>query len=115
MAGEQPALDAAFVPPQTPMEQEVARLWTEILDLDRLGIHDNFFDIGGHSLRATQVITRLSQLFQVDLPLRLIFEAPTVASLAVAIMHLLAEQDDATEVLQIIAELNDLSENALEV
>jgi hypothetical protein len=75
----------AYVAPRTPVEEAVAAVWAEVLGLPRVGAHDNFFDLGGHSLLATQVISRLRQSFPVDLPLRHLFEQPTVATLALAI------------------------------
>jgi amino acid adenylation domain-containing protein len=69
------------VPPRTPAEELVADVWEGILGM-RPGVHDNFFDLGGHSLRATQVVSRIREAFGADLPLRTIFEAPTVAELA---------------------------------
>jgi acyl carrier protein len=57
----------------------IAEIWAEVLKLDKLGIDDNFFDLGGHSLKATQVISRVRQTFRMDLPLRVLFEAPTLA------------------------------------
>jgi acyl carrier protein len=77
--------DSTYVAPRTPVEEAVAAVWAEVLGLPRVGAHDNFFDLGGHSLLATQVISRLRQSFPVDLPLRRLFEQPTVATLARAI------------------------------
>jgi amino acid adenylation domain-containing protein len=72
-------------PPQTPIERRVAQVWSEVLGIREIGVDDNFFDLGGHSLRATQVISRIRQTFELDLPLRTLFECPTIASFATAI------------------------------
>jgi amino acid adenylation domain-containing protein len=71
--------------PRNPVETEMARIWAAVLKLPKVGIHANFFALGGHSLLATQVISRVRETFQVDLPLRRIFEMPTVAHLAAAV------------------------------
>ena len=70
------------MPPRTPLEEVVADLWAEALDLDEVGIHDDFFARGGHSLLAARLVARLHQVFRVDLPLRVLFRRPTVAGIA---------------------------------
>jgi acyl carrier protein len=72
-----------FVAPQTETEKVLAEIWAEVLSVEKLGIHDNFFDLGGHSLMATQVVSRIRDIFKVDLPLSKLFEIPTVAQLSV--------------------------------
>jgi amino acid adenylation domain-containing protein len=82
-----PELGAAFVAPSTQHEEQVAHIWADLLQLEQIGVNDNFFDLGGHSLLATQLIARLHSTFTVDIPLRTVFEKPTVAELAVFIQE----------------------------
>ena len=77
-----PELEEIFVAPHTPLEGEIAKTWSQVLGLEEVGIHDNFFELGGHSLLATQIISRLCEAFRIELPLRSLFESPTVAELA---------------------------------
>jgi amino acid adenylation domain-containing protein len=77
-----PELENPFVSPSTPIEKTIASIWVEVFKLERIGIHDNFFDLGGHSLMATQVISRLREAFETELPLRLLFEHPTIHGVA---------------------------------
>ncbi|MGE0127962.1 MAG: amino acid adenylation domain-containing protein [Blastocatellales bacterium] len=71
-----------LIAPRGPIEESLAPMWADVLGLDQVGVDDNFFDLGGHSLRATQIISRVREAFQVELPLRAFFESPTVAELA---------------------------------
>lgn len=80
--GARPDVDDGFVEPRTEIEELVTQVWREILKLDKIGVFDNFFELGGHSLLATRVVARLRSNFNIDLPLRKLFELPTVAALA---------------------------------
>ncbi|HEY0172458.1 MAG TPA: amino acid adenylation domain-containing protein, partial [Pyrinomonadaceae bacterium] len=75
-----------FVAPRTPEEELLAGIWSEVLGGVRVGAHDNFFDLGGHSLLATQVATRAQEVFKVEVPLRHLFESPTLAAFARVVM-----------------------------
>ena len=72
----------SYIAPQTVLEAEIAEIWAQVLNLDQVSIEDDFFELGGYSLLAMQVITRLRQAIQIELSLRTLFEAPTVAELA---------------------------------
>lgn len=77
--------ESDFIAPSTPIEEMLAGIWAEVLGIDKVGIHNNFFELGGHSLVATRVISQVRQVFQQELPLRCLFEQPTIAGLALDI------------------------------
>jgi amino acid adenylation domain-containing protein/non-ribosomal peptide synthase protein (TIGR01720 family) len=84
-----------FTPPSTPAEEMLADIWKEVLGLERVGRGDNFFEMGGHSLYATQVISRVCRAFSLDIPLRTIFESPALEDLAGAIEGMLKASEGA--------------------
>lgn len=92
--GLSPGLGQTCDPPLSHAEETLAMIWAEVLEHDRVGRHDNFFELGGHSLLATRVIARVRAALGIQLPVRIIFEAPTVAEMAEAITKIRrAEQD----------------------
>jgi acyl carrier protein len=84
---EQAASQKTYVAPRTPTEQTITEVWAEVLrrDKNKISAEDNFFDLGGHSLLATQVVSRLRQRFLVEIPMRAIFDQPSVSGLAEAV------------------------------
>ena len=85
-------MTADEVSPRTELERRVAGIWKEVLGVQSLGINDNFMELGGDSLRATQVVSRLRDAFSVELLFRHVFEHPTVAKLAQAVEEMLIEK-----------------------
>ena len=100
-----PELRKVFVPPRTASEKKIAAIWASVLKLDEVGIHDDFFELGGHSLLATQVVARVRKAFQFDIPLRSIFESPTIALLAERIDR--ATEAEMSELLTALEALSD--------
>ena len=88
--------DDIYAPPETDLHRSILATWTTVIGLERIGIDSNFFNIGGHSLLATQVVSRLSSAMGVEIPLRLVFEKPTVREFAAAVAELQAEPRTAT-------------------
>jgi acyl transferase domain-containing protein/acyl carrier protein len=89
-----PSLPTAYVAPGNELEERLSELWRALLGIDQIGIHDNFFQLGGHSLLGLQVMSRLHEAFHVELPLRALFEAPTVSELAALVTA--AREEGAT-------------------
>jgi amino acid adenylation domain-containing protein len=94
-----------FVAPRNPIEESLSKVWAEVLNLEQVSVDDNFFSLGGHSLLVTQVISRIRKMFQVELPLRCLFESPTIAELAERIQ--LAEDEAAAHLLVELEGLSD--------
>jgi amino acid adenylation domain-containing protein len=105
-----PAPGLEYVAPNTDTEKIVAGIWAEVLDLDRVGLHDPFFQLGGHSLLGTQVISRVRDIYPFEVPLLALFKAPTVAELAHEIEELgAADGKDVPRISKLFLETKDLS------
>jgi acyl carrier protein len=105
-----PNLDNPYSPPRNLVENELAKIWAQFLSLDRIGIHDNFYELGGNSLTATRIVSEVIRTFQREIPLDALLGAPTVAHMAATILSH-QEQDPArTDMAQIVEELEALRE-----
>jgi amino acid adenylation domain-containing protein len=89
-----PPRDDPLIAPRTEIEEALMEIWTQVLKRDQISMHDNFFDLGGHSLLATQVMARVHNTLQLEVPLRTLFEAPTIAELGVAIEEIMLQEID---------------------
>ncbi len=98
-----------IVEPRTPVESELVAIWRELLKVERISIYDNFFELGGHSLLLTQLASRLRTTFQVELPLRILFDVANVVEMTEAIAGHQAQQVDQTEMAAMLDELKGLS------
>jgi acyl carrier protein len=104
------ALDTPFVAPTTAVEQTLAGIWAEVLDLDRVGIHDRFLDLGGDSLLASRVLARIPAAFGVEPPMRELLAASTVAEMAMVLLTHAAAKVDPETLGRIVAEAKTLSD-----
>jgi acyl carrier protein len=85
---QRPNLNTVYVAHRNEVEQTVAQIWQTLLGVEQIGIYDNFFELGGHSLLGTQVISHLRKAFQIDLPLRSLFDEPTIAGISECIENI---------------------------
>ena len=106
--------ESTFVAPRTPLEEILSGICAEVLNLERVGIYSNFFEIGGHSLLATQAVSHIRETLQVDIPLRMLFEAPSVAQLSKKILENANERDRIETVSQMLIDLAQLSDDEVE-
>jgi len=102
-----------YAAPQGELEAALADIWQVLLGVARVGRDDHFFEIGGHSLFAVQLVARIRQVFKVDLPLREVFAQPTLAALAVQVMALQTAQYAAADVERLAREIDRLSEDEI--
>ena len=105
-----PPLKTRYVEPRGDTERRIAAMWGDLLGLEQVGVFDNFFDLGGHSLLATQLFSRLREAFQVDLPLQRLFEGPTVAQVAAAVLKARLETTSPEQLVVLLSEIAGLSE-----
>nr|QEO74861.1 phosphopantetheine-binding domain-containing pro [uncultured bacterium] len=104
-----PELSSTFVAPQTALERVVAGIWAEVLGLDGIGLYDNFFDLGGHSMLATKLTFKVREALLIDLPLSSLFESPTVEGQVSIIAQLWGDPDTAEKAAETYLEVEHLA------
>ena len=109
-APDRGGFQAQYAAPRTPTEELLSSLWKDLLQLEQVGIHDNFFEIGGHSLLAIQVISRIRQAFGIELEVRTVFDSPTIAGLAETVVAKQLEHVEHDALERMVAEAERLSE-----
>jgi amino acid adenylation domain-containing protein len=100
-----------YLAPRTPAEEALARIWGELLRVERVGIHDNFFELGGHSLLATRLVARIRDDMQVDIPLRRIFDMPSIEALALLILQANIERQEDEVATRLLEEIEQIPED----
>ena len=109
-----PHLATPFVHPTTDIQQKLTAVWQEVLALDKIGVQDNFFELGGHSLAASRIIARIVKTFDLDLPLKALFESPTVAEMAEVITQNQSNKASQTNLERLLSELEAISDEEAE-
>jgi amino acid adenylation domain-containing protein len=105
-----PTLVVPYVAPRTPTEEALAKIWAEVLSLDPIGMDDDFFELGGHSLSATRIISRVITKFELQLPIRALFDSPTVASMADIIDSKQGQKANEEDLQELLNEVESVSE-----
>jgi acyl carrier protein len=103
-------LEVPFAPAATNIEIALSQLWCEVLGLDRVGIHDDFFDLGGNSLVATRIISRVIRTFHLELPIKALFDAPTVARMARLVEENQTKLPSDEEINRLLSEIEAMTD-----
>ena len=109
-----PNLTTPFVEPRNELEEDMVDVWGELLGIDGIGVYDDFFELGGHSLLATQLVSRMRDTYQVELPLRDLFESPTIATISENIQKAKSEDSEADKIEQALKMVDSLSDEEVQ-
>jgi amino acid adenylation domain-containing protein len=107
--GAETGAEKEYVAPRTQVEALLSEMWSQVLGVERVGLEDNFFDLGGHSLLATQMLSRIRNTFRVEVPLRRLFEKPTLGELARAVVEAEARPGQSEAIAGLLTQVKSLS------
>jgi acyl carrier protein len=110
-----PDIDTAYVAPTNEIEQLTADIWHTLFGIERVGIHDDFFNLGGNSLLAIQLVSQLRKAFKVEMPLSKLFESPTIAGLSTSIAESQVKQRDLEEMERLLKEIEAMPPESVQV
>ena len=103
-------MEMTYAAPRSDIENRLVKFWAEILSIEQVGIHDNFFDLGGHSLSATRVVSRIFEQYQLEIPLQSMFQSPTIAEMAAQIIAHQGKRLDESQLSAILGEVESMSD-----
>jgi amino acid adenylation domain-containing protein len=109
LSGTSLQVERVYVAPRTPVEEVLAGIWADVLKVERVGVVDNFFALGGHSLVAMQIMSRVRNVFRVDLPLRVVFEGTTVEKLARGVIAHEARPGQSEKIALVVKKMQGMS------
>jgi hypothetical protein len=108
---ERPEIATTYVAPRTETEIVLARIWSDVLQVEQVGLHDDFFEFGGHSILAVKAVSRMRQQLETEVPLSAMFECPTVAEMALKMMELEADRLDPADLVRLLGEVEAVTQD----
>jgi len=108
-----PELDGGYVAPRNDIEVALVDLWQEVLGINEIGVSDNFFDLGGHSLKATRLLSKVRSIFRTQLPMSVVFEATTIESLARALVQHEPKPGQTAKVAHVLQRIKSIPSSEL--
>jgi len=109
-----PDIAESYVAPRNPIEQVLTGIWADVLGIEKVGVHDSFFDLGGHSILVTQLVARVRDTLQVEIPLRTLFETPTVAGLTELLLNDPEKKTQVEKTAELLVQVSGLSDEEAE-
>lgn len=106
-----PQLDIPYVEARTPIEEKLSEIWSAVLGIEQIGVRDNFLDLGGDSLLATQIVTRIIKTFRIEVPIQALFQSPAIDEMSIVVTQNLAREAQQMDIDRILSELEAAPSN----